>query len=235
MNASASSEDRLAQIELLAAVPSEERVALAQECTFRNFAAGQIVFDKDSASREIIFVVRGKVDVTGFSLVGKEISFAEIAEGDYFGEIAAIDDEPRSATVVAITQVELAFLNPPQFHTILETYPEIHRRIMHRMCRTIRRSNERLMDFSTLSAHQRICKEVLKMAMPSQAVPGAYTIAALPTQAAISNRVGTTRETVARVLADLIKGGIITKKGRAVTIHDRAKLELLTLRLGDRD
>jgi CRP-like cAMP-binding protein len=233
MNAN-TTKDPLGGVELLAEMKPEERQALARECVWQKFSRGQLVFDKDSDNRDVMFVVSGRVAVTGYSLSGKEISFAEIGPGDHFGEVAAVDGEARSASVGAATDCELAALNPTRFQKLLETHPTMAARMMRRLTAIIRRSTERLMDFTTLNAHQRVCAELLRMAKPSSAVAGALDIYPIPTQAAISSRVGTTRETVARILGELIKGGILVKKGRAVTIPDPTRLELLTRRLEER-
>lgn len=226
--------DPLAHIALLADMPVAERTALARECRWQKFHRGQQVFDKDSDNRDVMFVAAGRLSVTGYSLAGKEISFAEIGPGDHFGEVAALDGEPRSASVAAEADCELAALNPNRFRALLEEHPALAVQVMRRLTAIIRRSTERLMDFTTLNAHQRVCAELLRMAKPSQAVSGAWDIYPLPTQATIASRVGATRETVARILGELIKGGLIIKKGRSITVPDRGRLELLTQRLEGR-
>ncbi len=223
--------DSLNAIAILSSMKSEERKALAGGCSWKNFFDKQVVFDKESDNCDVMFVVRGKVNVTDYSLTGKEVSFAEIKEGDYFGEIAAIDGEPRSASVIAVGDCELAGLNPSRFRELLDQHPEISRKVMKRLNSIIRRSNERVMDLSTLNACQRICSEILRMAKPDTAVASAWSIYPLPTQAKIASRVSVSRETVARVFKDLINGGVISKKGRSVFIPDRDKLELLIKRL----
>jgi len=223
--------DSLNAIEILSSMKGEERKALAGECSWKKFSDKQVVFDKESDNCDIMFVVKGKVNVTDYSLTGKEVSFAEIQEGDYFGEIAAIDGEPRSASVIAVGKCELAGLNPSRFLELLDRHPEISRKMMKRLNSVIRRSNERVMDLSTLNACQRICSEILRMATPDAAVLSAWSIYPLPTQANIASRVSVSRETVARVFKDLINGGVIKKKGRSVFIPDKDKLELLIKRL----
>jgi len=225
--------DPLGTIKVFGNLSAEERQRLVRNCVRLKFAPNQVVFDKDDENCDVMFIVRGKVAVTGYSISGKNISFDELTEGDFFGELAAIDGEPRSASVIAVTPSELAVLSPQQFQQLLTDYPDIARRVMRRMAEVIRKSNERIMDFATLSAQQRVCSEILKMARPDAAVPGAWSIYPLPTQGAIASRIDTSRETVARVVRDLIKGGVVLRKGRAMFIPDKKKLEVLTNRLLD--
>ncbi len=225
--------DPLATIKVLKNLSAEERRRLSRNCVRMKFAPNQIIFDKDDDNCDVMFVTRGKVAVTGYSLSGKRISFDELSEGDFFGELAAIDGELRSASISAVTPSELAVLSPNHFQRLLVDHPDIALRVMRRMAEVIRKSNERIMDFATLSAQQRVCSEIVKMAEPDAAVPGAWSIYPLPTQGAIASRIDTSRETVARVMRALIKGGVVVRKGRAMFIPDKKRLEVLTNRLID--
>ena len=227
--------DSLAGITILGGMTPDDRAAVARDCTWRRFAAGQMVFDKDSRNRDVMFLVAGELVVTGFSIIGKEVSFAELRAGDYFGEMAAIDGEARSATVTATKVSEIAQLAPERFLALVNNHPGISAQVMRRLSEIIRRTSERVMDFATLSAQQRVCKEILSMAVESPAVTGAWWIESLPAQHIMAKRVATSRETVARVLGDLAKGGLIVRKGRVVSIMDRGRLEVLINRLSDRD
>ena len=225
--------DLLDNIKILSNLSTEERDRLSRDCAWLKFAPNQIVFDKDENNRDVMFVARGTVAVTGYSISGKKISFDELNAGDFFGELSAVDGELRSASIVSVTHSELAVLSPDRFGDLLAKHPDIALSVMRRMAEVIRKSNERIMDFATLSAQQRVCTEILKMASPDPAVSGAWSIYPLPTQNTIASRIDTSRETVARVVRDLIKGGVVMRKGRAMFIPDRNKLEILTNRLAD--
>ncbi len=227
--------DRLGGIHLFSELTEEKRVALAKDCGWLRFGRGHVIFDKESESRDVMFVVKGSVHVTAYALTGREISYAELGEGEFFGEIAALDGEPRSASVTAAGECEIAVMPPERFKELLDELPALANFVLRRMCAIIRRSGERLMDMTTLNARQRICMEVLRMAKPNPAQAGSWVIYPLPTQATIASRVGTSRETVGRVISDLVRGDVIRKKGRSVTIMDKEKLELHTRRLGDEE
>ena len=225
--------DPLGNIKVLGNLSVTQRQDLAKACAWLKFAPNQTVFDKDEGNRDVMFLTSGRVVVTGYSITGKKISFDELSEGDFFGEIAAIDGEPRSATVVSLGESELATLAPGRFCRLLADHPEISRSVMRRLAEVIRKSNERIMDFATLSAQQRVCTEILRMAEPDAAIRGAWSVYPLPTQSAIASRIDTSRETVARVVRDLIRGGVIHRKGRSLFIPDKRRLDVLTSRLID--
>jgi CRP/FNR family cyclic AMP-dependent transcriptional regulator len=77
-----------------------------------------------SDTRNVTFVVRGKVRIVNFSLSGREITFDDLEEGSYFGELAALDGEPRPAGIMALTDTQIAFLPPDLFiETLTRTLP----------------------------------------------------------------------------------------------------------------
>ncbi len=225
-------EDRLAGVELFTELTPEERIALARECNFQKFSTGQTIVDKDDIKRDVLLIIKGKVEVTRFSISGKEIALDEIPQGKYFGEFSAIDGEPRSASVIATADCTLAHVSPTLFRRIMDEHPGIAWKVLIQLTHVIRVSNERIMDLATLTSYQLVCSEILRLAEPDAATAGAWSIYPLPKQSDIARRIGTSRETVGRVLRDLIDGGVISKKGRSVFIPDRGKLELMVQRLG---
>lgn len=231
MTTNSKANDPLGKIALLADVETAERIQLGRECGYRTYAPHETVFDKDSTNHDIMFVLKGRLTITSYSLSGKEISFDEVHDGDYFGELSAVDEEPRSATVVANAKSELASLSAERFRRLMDDYPAVGSSVMRHFARIIRESNERIIDLATLNAQQRVCSEILKLSEPDGAVPGAWCVYPLPTQSTIASRIGTSRETVGRVMSDLMNGALVVKKGRSLFIPDRKKLEILTERL----
>lgn len=224
---------RLDEIALLDGLPAEEMRALEQRCAWRRYAVGEQILDRSSNSRDVFFVVSGKVNVVNFSLSGREVAYADIGAGGHFGELSAVDNEPRSATVVAADKCLLAALPPEPFNDLLMSHPAIMREVLLKLAHIVRISNERIMDLSTLGAVQRVHRELLRMAEPDPLTAGSWVIFPLPTQSQIAGHASTTRETVARVIGTLTAAGIVKRKGKSLYIRDRARLEAVLARLGD--
>jgi CRP/FNR family cyclic AMP-dependent transcriptional regulator len=223
---------RLDGIALLADLPATELRRLEQRCVWRKFPAGELILDRNSASRDVFFVVQGRAEVVNYSLTGREVAYATVQGGGYIGELSAIDGEPRSATVLAVEDSVLAALAPEPFNEILLSYPKVMQRVMHQLARIIRASNERIMDLSTLGAVQRVHLELLRMAEPDPLAAHSWVIYPMPTQSQIAGRASTTRETVARVLGHLKSADLVKRKGKSLYIRDRGKLEAVVARLG---
>ena len=96
---------RLGEIRLLASLPAAELVALEQRCRWRRYHAGEQILDRDSATRDVLFISQGRIRVVNYAASGREIAFAVVEAGGHVGELSAIDGEGRSASLVAVNDV----------------------------------------------------------------------------------------------------------------------------------
>ncbi|WP_417514854.1 Crp/Fnr family transcriptional regulator [Minwuia sp.] len=214
----------LSECELLDGLPKDEVVALERRCTWRRFKNGEQVLDRNSDSRDVLFVVEGQVQIVNYSASGREIAYATVKQGGYFGELAAIDGESRSASAVAQGACVLAQISPSVFMEFVSSQPIVGLRVMERLARIIRTCDERIMDLSTLGAVQRVYLELLRLAEEDPVTPGTFVIYPMPTQSNIAARASTTRETVARVISQLAQEELVKKKGKSLYLWDRDAL-----------
>lgn len=221
----AAQDDRsLAGIALFADLSAAERRQLEPRCRFRHYAANEQVIDRYSESRDVFFVVRGRVRVVNYSLSGREVAFDDLEAGGCFGELAAIDGEPRSANVVAVTDCVVASVSPDVFTQFLFDHPQIGLLMMRRLARIVRQSTVRIMDLSTLGANNRIHAELLRLASGGDRGDSTAVIRQMPLHADIASRVSTTRETVARVLNDLARQKLVRREGDSLVVLDLKRL-----------
>jgi len=215
----------LSAITLLQGLDEDERRRLESRCHWRQCAPGETVLERGSESREVLFIVQGAVNVVDFSISGREIAYATLRAGDGFGELAAIDGQPRSASVVAVEKTLLAVLPSERFLDLLQENAGVTFRLLQRLANMVRSGDVRIMELSTLAATQRVYAELLRMAVPDTAVPSLWVIHPLPPLREIASRISTTRETVARALSQLYPTGLLRRKGRSLYIMDRAKFQ----------
>jgi CRP-like cAMP-binding protein len=220
-------ERSLSAVALFEGLPAAEVEGLESRCNWSHFAAGEQIIDRDSDNRDVFFVVRGTVQIVNFSTSGREIAFANVEAGGYFGELSAIDGQPRSASVVAVTDCDIGTITPIVFTRILVRNSTVAMRVLQRLANIIRISDDRIMNLSTLRAVQRVYVELLRLTAPDAAVPNLWVIRPMLSHSEIASRASTTRETVARVLGQLALGKIVERKGKALYIRDRTKLERL--------
>lgn len=215
-------------IDILRPLTPEARAATARRCRWRRFDEGEQILDQHGGTRDVCFVVRGRVRVVNHSASGREISFDDIPAGGTVGEMAAVDGGPRSASVVALDDGTLiAFLAPGPFLELATGHPDLALAVMRRLSGIARRSTDRIMELSTLGANNRVHAELLRLARLHARPDNTAVLDPIPVHSDIAARVSTTRETVARVLGDLTRDGLLAKRGSALVIRDLARLEEL--------
>ena len=219
----------LADIRLLAGMADAEIGELERQCLWSTCKAGDQIIGHETEGCDAYFIVDGEVRVLSHSSTGREVAFANIGAGGYFGELAAIDRRARSANVVAVQDCLLAAVSPNVFMALVRSHSEIAVRVLQKMVNIVRISDERIMDLSTRGAVERIYSELLRLAEPDAANPAILSVWPLPTQQDMAANASTTRETVARVLSQLTKDGIIERKNRAMYIRDSSRLSDLAM------
>ena len=218
----------LDRIELLRPLSADQRAAVARQCRWRRFAPDEQLIDHWAETRDVGFVVEGRVRVLSHSAGGREISFSDIDAGEVVGEMSALDGRPRSASVVALEEGALiAFLPAKPFQTLVAAHPELAMAMMLRLCDKLRGATDRIMELSTLGANNRVHAELLRLARRASRQGASAVITPIPVHSDIAARVSTTRETVARVLSDLTRDGMLERRSDALVVRDLPRLELL--------
>ena len=217
--------DSLKHIRLLAELDDNELAVVEKSCRWKVYDASEQIIDQHSDSRDIFFVVEGRVRVVNYSLSGREITFDDLDPGSHFGELAAIDGLPRSASVMALDNVHIASLPAEQFQEIILEHPTIALKLMKHLAHLVRTSTSRIMDLSTLGANNRIHADLLRMGRKVAGDSDEAIITPIPVHSDIASRVSTTRETVARVMNDLARKGIVERKKDSLVINNLDTLE----------
>ena len=217
----------LHNIALLADLTAAEREALARRCLWRRPAAGEQVVEIGAASDEAWFIVEGTLRVVYFAPSGREIAYAQVHAGGHVGEFGLLDGGVRSASVVAGKACLLAQMPKALFEEMLAAYPAVARRLLVHLVRVIRDTDRKLTEFGLVGAIPRVYRELLRLAGPHQ--DESLVISPLPTQGELAALAGTTRETVARALAQLAKQGVAVREGRRLIVAAPARLAAMAL------
>ena len=96
------------------------------------------MIDRQSGSRVLYFIVKGRARVVNYSLLGREVTFDGCKGGACFGELAALDGEPRPANIVALEETVVASLSQEVFLICRTTF----RKSRYASQGTLRRSCE---------------------------------------------------------------------------------------------
>lgn len=202
--------------------------SLADRCQWREYASGEQIILHEDQSSDIFFVARGTVRATIYSSTGREILLREFRDGEMFGELAAIDGEPRSAHVIALEGCLIASMKSEVFMEVAENFPQVGTATLKHLAKQVRGLCRRVYEYSVLSVKLRIRRELLRLAKEHDTESSTVVIAPAPKHAEIAARVSTHREAVTRELNELEQAGIIGKTRGKLTIYDMDRLEQMS-------
>ncbi|MFZ1107547.1 MAG: Crp/Fnr family transcriptional regulator [Rhodomicrobium sp.] len=203
---------------------------LARGCSWQSVKAGKQILLTKEATSEVYFVIEGKIRILLYSAVeGKPVLLATLGRFDMFGEMAAIDGNPRSATVEAEDDCTLAILPKEHFQKLVQAYPAFSFAVMKHLAAQIRRLTERVYEFSTLSVQARVHAELLRLAALAGEREGHALLSPAPLLVDLAARVSTHREAVSRVISRLQEKGIVRREGADIRILSLGRLRNLLM------
>lgn len=223
-------EQALQAVPFFSNLPSEEVGELAGRLVMRHFGVGQVIFHHGDPGGLLYIISSGKVKITHSTLEGQEALLAILGNGDFFGELALLDDSPRSATAEAIEPTDTLTLHRTDFRRFIHNNPDFSMHVLQSMARNIRRLNSQLSDIFFLDLPGRLARTLLRLAdehgYPSD--DGIVIDLAL-TQTDLAEMTGATRVSINKSLGRFRREGWVKSKGRRLTIMDRDALENLIL------
>ena len=196
------------------------------QCSWRRATSGQWLIDYQDASNDVFFVVSGSVRVM-IQSAGRDVLLRQIDAGEFFGELAAIDGQPRSSGIVATTDVTIARMPASVFRAAIHAHPEVCDKLLGILAGQIRILANRVNEFSTLDVRYRIYAELLRLSRPDPVNADRAIISPPPVHAEIAARVSTRRETVARELKALERADLVERRRGAIALSDTRHLRRL--------
>jgi len=197
-----------------------ERVDIARHCEGRCYETGTEIIRHGDTSRDVYFILSGRVQASLLTAAGKMLSFQDLAGGDMFGELSAIDAAPRSTSVVALEETVLIRMSGPSFKDLIAGNASLAEQTLLRLCALARFLCERAFEPRAFTVPDQIRLELCRIVSANGTHDGPLTIDPAPTHAEIAQRVGTTREQVTRVMRDFARRGLIVQSRKAWTVSD---------------
>ena len=191
---------------------------LSKRWTTRGFKSGQFLISADSQNKDVFVVLRGAAKATIYPPTGREVSFVDLTIGTIFGEFSAIDDAPRSASVVAVGECLAARLSPEEFRDILKTHPDISFQMMVLMVANLRSLSKRVVDFNAKSADHRLREALIALAERHSRGTDTAMVERPPTQTELASYIFASREGVAREMGRLRKLGLLAREKRSIVV-----------------
>jgi CRP/FNR family transcriptional regulator, cyclic AMP receptor protein len=222
--------DILRRVWLFSGLEAKELAQLGGLAVVRRYRPRETVVTQGDDSGDLFVVLSGRLKVTWNDAEGGEVLLSILEAGDVFGEIALLDDRPRSASVTAMEGGELLVVERRGFRALLVSVPTLAVNLLLVMARRMRNLSDRTQNMSLLNVECRLAKAILGLAerFGKEERRGEILLTLKLSQQELANMVGATRELVNRRLRGWQDQGIIELAKGRVVIRDAAALEAVS-------
>jgi CRP/FNR family transcriptional regulator, cyclic AMP receptor protein len=211
------------KLSLFAELDDRELAQIASVAKTRRYAKDDVIFHADESGDVFCVIREGKVKITMISPEGKEIILTMMGPGEFFGEMALLDDAPRSATVIALEPLEVVTIWRSDFLQILADNFSITRKLLSELSKRVRRMSLRIESLATMDVYGRLARFFLDLAQQQgKVLDNGYVAVTRPTHQAIANMIGTSRETVSRLIHELMRQDLLLSEGKTVYLSKNA-------------
>lgn len=194
--------------------------SLSRLCTRRRYPKDTVVFFENEEGDFFFMIVEGRIKVTILGDDGREIILSVVGPGDFFGEMALLDYEPRSATAIAAEETELLCLHRNDLQTVLTDNRAILTSFIKVLTSRLRKANHQISTLALLDVYGRVARVIMEMAKEEgRRLKDGRIAFRRATHQEIANRIGTTRETVTRMLKEIERQGLIEIDGKEIVVQ----------------
>ena len=213
--------DFLASIPLFSGLHRDELARFAELTRERAYPKGSVILFQDDPGDSLFVLRKGRVKVVLIGEDGREVILGVLEPGAHFGELALIDDQPRSAHVIAMDDAHLLILRREDFRRRVEANPSVAWALLTELSRRLRRADQKIGGLVLLDVPGRIARLLLDLAQEA----GGDTIEKALTHQTIAQMIGASRETVSRAMKEFQDQGLIRVERRRIAVGNREALE----------
>ncbi len=210
----------LATVPLFKSLDALERQRFAEFVREKVYPKGSVILFEDDPG-DALFVVRsGRVKVVLLAEDGREVILGLLGVGEHFGELSLIDDQPRSAHVIAMEQSTILVLRRDDFRRRVEASAVVAWALLQELSRRLRRADDKIGTLVLLDVPGRIARMLLEAALEC----GNDLIEKPLTHQTIAQVIGASRETVSRALREFQDKGWVTSERRRLRLTNKPAL-----------
>jgi len=220
----ASAVELLARVPLLSGLEPSELERIAQVAIPRSFPKGARVFHEGDRTDACYVIRAGEVRVTREHPDGRAIALATLGPGELVGELAMLDGGVRSASVEALTDVDLLAVSAADMKGLLERNAEITAKLVIALTKRLRETNERISRQSFQTVPSRVAGVLSQLVSEENAEHGRDGVTIRMNQADLAQLAGTSRESGSRFLAVLERAGVVRVGRGRVTVLEPHRL-----------
>ena len=204
----------LESVPLFADLPSGQIELLEKTAVKKAYSKNTVLFTEGDDSDSLYVIVKGKIKISRTDENGKEVVLALLGPGDYLGEMAMLDAEPRSATAMTREPTDVMIITHDQFMRIFESNP-VALAVTKGLVRRLRAANRKIEGLALLDVYGRVARVLTDMSREEGEV---WVVSERLTHQDIANMVGSSREMVSIIMKELINGGYVSVNNKIITI-----------------
>ena len=208
----------LENIVIFSELSQPELEVLENHMITRIFRKNTVVINEGDEANSLYIILSGKVKVFLSNADGKEIIINTQGAGEHFGELALLDNAPRSASVMTTEKSSIGTISKIDFVTLLTRHPELAVKLIRELTQWVRLLSDNVKTLALMDVYGRVAKTLLAMA---ESEDGHLVIDNRPTQQDIADRIGASREMVARIMKNLVTGNYISIDGKRLVINEK--------------
>ena len=212
--------ETLRHITLFRQLGEEDIRRLDTQCYWRRYDAKQQILGYGDGGTDVFFVVSGVVRALIRTSGGRTVILGDIGAGEFFGELAAIDGQPRSASVVAVTAATLARMPAGVFRDTIHRHADACDQMLSLIAARFRLLANRVNELGNLDIRRRVVADLLRLSRPDGADRSRAVVSPPPYHAEIAARIIARREAVTRELRLLEGAGLLEKRRGAFVLTD---------------
>lgn len=212
--------------QLFASFSDDALGELATHAVIRKAPEKDVIFEKGMPGNEMFAIIQGRVKISAFSEDGKEVIFAIFESGDFFGETALLDGQPRSATCTAIEDSQMVVIERRSFIPYLERNPSLAIHLLSLLSQRLRGADGQMEEFNFFPLNVRLARKLLALAAEHGDVVGSKVVIAMNiSQHELGNMVSASRESVNKQIGQWVKERLISISPRLIVIEDAKRLQ----------
>jgi CRP/FNR family cyclic AMP-dependent transcriptional regulator len=203
---------------LFSGLDKKDTATVARHTVARTLPNHTIILREGEKSDSLYIILYGKVKVYVCDKDGGEAILNILGAGDFFGEMALLDDAPRSASVMTMESTRVAIMTKDAFRECLAKHPDIAYNLIRALTQRVRGLSGSVRNLALLDVYGRVARTLIDLAKP---VDQHLVIDQKLTHQDIASMVGASREMVSRIMKDLSTKGYIKAERRRITLFEK--------------
>jgi CRP/FNR family cyclic AMP-dependent transcriptional regulator len=207
----------LRNVPLLSRLSDDEFALLERAVSRKSYARGNLILAAGDPTDSLYILVSGRIKVFISGSDGKEVILAILGPNEFFGEMGLIDNNPRSANIVALEPCELVCIPKPDFKRCLSDNFDMAMTVMRGLVKRLRDADNKIGSLALMDVFGRVARLLLET---SEVIGGERVVTTRLSKQDIGRMIGASREMVSRVMRHLQQAGYIEVRADTIVIRD---------------